>query len=154
MPSGGDSAKIIGGPHRTQPDRLAGRARWGFALIKKARSRPLSSQASNVSRTPGRPGRSPRDAVRDAGDDDLQPHPQPSAPPLPPLGESPRLLTKAEVCAITGKSFVTLWTWMRQNRFPLPRAVSGRPHWISTEIDQWLKQLPVRAYKKPGDDNA
>ena len=38
-----------------------------------------------------------------------------------------RLLSKAEVITITGRSFVTIWTWMRDGRFPRARDAHGRP---------------------------
>ena len=68
-----------------------------------------------------------------------QPH-QPQAPPV-------RLLSKAEVLDITNTSFPTLWEWMRQKKFPRSRVVGGRSMWLSSEIDEWVKELPVRRLK-------
>ena len=36
-----------------------------------------------------------------------------------------RLLDKAQVCAVAGVSFPTIWSWMRQGRFPRARVVGG-----------------------------
>jgi predicted DNA-binding transcriptional regulator AlpA len=58
-----------------------------------------------------------------------------------------RLLSKAEVCAITGLSFPTLWKWMRQGAFPRSRVVGGHSKWLSTEVDAWLANLTVRPLK-------
>jgi predicted DNA-binding transcriptional regulator AlpA len=58
-----------------------------------------------------------------------------------------RLLSKAEVCAITGQSFPTLWKWQRIGTFPRSRIVGGKSMWLSTEIDQWLAGLTVRPLK-------
>ena len=58
-----------------------------------------------------------------------------------------RLLSKAEVIDRTGKSFVTLWTRMRDGRFPRARDAHGRPAWLASEVDAWMKNLPVRKFK-------
>jgi predicted DNA-binding transcriptional regulator AlpA len=63
-----------------------------------------------------------------------------------------RLLTKREILGITGVSFVTIWTWMREGKFPRSREVVGRSMWLSTEVEDWLNRLPVRKLK--GDDRA
>lgn len=62
-----------------------------------------------------------------------------------------RLLDKAEVCALAGVTFPTIWAWMRAGLFPRSRMV-GRGHssksvWVSTEIDAWLAALQVRPLK-------
>jgi predicted DNA-binding transcriptional regulator AlpA len=58
-----------------------------------------------------------------------------------------RLLSKPEVIAITGASFVTIWTWMRDGKFPHARIAGGRSMWRSDEIDAWLAGLPIRPLK-------
>jgi predicted DNA-binding transcriptional regulator AlpA len=58
-----------------------------------------------------------------------------------------RLLSKAEVCAITGLSFPTLWKWQRLGTFPRSRVVGGHSKWLSTDIDTWLANLTVRPLK-------
>jgi predicted DNA-binding transcriptional regulator AlpA len=63
---------------------------------------------------------------------------------------SVRLLDKADVCAIANVSFPTIWAWMRAGRFPRSRVVGGKSMWLSTEVEQWLAKLPIRALK--GDD--
>jgi predicted DNA-binding transcriptional regulator AlpA len=68
---------------------------------------------------------------------------------------SVRLLSKPEVCSLVGASFPTIWSWMRQGRFPRAR-VAGRGNnsksvWLSTEIDDWLRRLPVRPLKGDAD---
>jgi predicted DNA-binding transcriptional regulator AlpA len=66
------------------------------------------------------------------------------APPSP-IGV--RLLDKSEVTAIANVSFPTLWSWMRGGRFPRSRIVGGKSMWLSTEIETWLAQLPLRPLK-------
>lgn len=82
------------------------------------------------------------------------PSPQPSAAPtsVPPfVGEGERLLTKPEVCEKVGASFVSIWTWMRQGRFPRSRDRLGRPVWLASEIDAWIASLPVKPLKGDAD---
>ena len=68
--------------------------------------------------------------------------------------ESDRLLSKSEICAITGFSFPTIWGWMRAGKFPRSRMIgsggSSKSVWLSTEVEQWMAALPVRRLK--GDD--
>ena len=68
-----------------------------------------------------------------------------AAKPTPAL----RLLDKHEVLAITGTSYVTLWTWMTADppKFPRSRIVGGKSKWLSTEVEAWLSNLPVRPLK-------
>jgi prophage regulatory protein len=65
------------------------------------------------------------------------------APPAPAV----RLLGKPEVCAIANATFPSIWSWMRAGTFPRSRIVGGRSMWLSTEIDAWLAELPVRTLK-------
>jgi prophage regulatory protein len=58
-----------------------------------------------------------------------------------------RLLSKAETCDKVGKTFPTVWLWMRQGKFPQARDLGGRPAWVESEIDAWIAALPVREYK-------
>ncbi len=58
-----------------------------------------------------------------------------------------RLLPKAEVCAIVGVSYPTVWAWMRAGTFPRSRVVGGKSMWRSDEIDGWLAALPMRFLK-------
>jgi predicted DNA-binding transcriptional regulator AlpA len=59
----------------------------------------------------------------------------------------PRLLGKGEVCDIANVSFPTLWSWMRAGTFPRARIVGGKSMWLSTEVEAWLRALPVRPLK-------
>jgi predicted DNA-binding transcriptional regulator AlpA len=76
---------------------------------------------------------------------------------LPALSDDPsvrmraaHLLTKTQVCAITGVSFPTVWGWMRTGKFPRSRIVGGKSMWLSSEIEDWLAGLPLRPLK--GDE--
>jgi predicted DNA-binding transcriptional regulator AlpA len=60
---------------------------------------------------------------------------------------SVRLLDKPTVMAVANVSFVTLWMWMRDGKFPRSRIVGGRSMWRSNEIDAWLNDLPLRPLK-------
>jgi predicted DNA-binding transcriptional regulator AlpA len=61
-----------------------------------------------------------------------------------------RLLSKMEVCDLTGRTFPTIWAWMRQGKFPAARELNGRPVWVEEEIEEYLANLPVRQYLKGG----
>jgi predicted DNA-binding transcriptional regulator AlpA len=58
-----------------------------------------------------------------------------------------RLLNRHEVLAFAGCSYPTLWAWMRAGKFPRSRILGGKSMWLSTEIDEWLANLPVRPLK-------
>jgi predicted DNA-binding transcriptional regulator AlpA len=58
-----------------------------------------------------------------------------------------RLLDKPTVLAIANCSYPSLWAWMRNGKFPRGRIVGGRSMWLSTEIEDWLNELPVRRLK-------
>jgi predicted DNA-binding transcriptional regulator AlpA len=57
------------------------------------------------------------------------------------------LLDKNDILAITNVTFPTIWAWMRAGTFPRSRVVGGKSMWLSSEIEQWLLELPVRALK-------
>ena len=62
-------------------------------------------------------------------------------------GAPVRLLSKAETCDRVGKTFPTIWSWMRQGKFPQARDCGGRPAWVESEINAWIAGLPKRQYK-------
>jgi predicted DNA-binding transcriptional regulator AlpA len=66
--------------------------------------------------------------------------------------QSVRLLDKHEVLAITGTSYVTVWSWMRAKppKFPRSRVMGGKSVWLSTEVEAWVTELPLRPLK--GDE--
>jgi len=61
--------------------------------------------------------------------------------------KKPRLVSKPEVCDRVGKTFPTIWLWMREGKFPLARDCGGKPAWLESEIDQWIESRPKRQYK-------
>jgi predicted DNA-binding transcriptional regulator AlpA len=63
----------------------------------------------------------------------------------PPLLE--RLLSKPEVLTIANLSYPTIWTMMRQNKFPRSRIVGGKSMWLASEVNDWLAALPRRPLK-------
>jgi predicted DNA-binding transcriptional regulator AlpA len=65
----------------------------------------------------------------------------------PPERLGARLLSKREVIAIVGVSYPTVWSWMRQGKFPRSRAVGGKSMWLTSDIEAWLAMLPVRKLK-------
>lgn len=75
----------------------------------------------------------------------------PAAQVEPAAGNQVRLISKPEVCDRVGRTFPTIWLWMRQGRFPRARDLSGKPAWIESEVEAWITALPEREYK-PADD--
>jgi predicted DNA-binding transcriptional regulator AlpA len=59
----------------------------------------------------------------------------------------PRLLTKPEVLKRVGLTFPTIWKRMRSGTFPRARVNGGKVVWLETEIDTWMKSLPLQKYK-------
>lgn len=65
------------------------------------------------------------------------------------------LLDKNDILKITNVTFPTIWAWMRAGTFPRSRVVGGKSSrvvggksmWLSSEIDAWLADLPMRALK-------
>ncbi len=58
-----------------------------------------------------------------------------------------RLIYKPELLDRVGLSYCTIWTMMRDGRFPRSRVVGGKIAWYESDIDRWLEQLPVRRLK-------
>jgi predicted DNA-binding transcriptional regulator AlpA len=61
--------------------------------------------------------------------------------PIPPLD---RLLNKRQVLARVGVSYVTIWKWMNDGRFPQRRLVGRQVFWLESEIAAWIANRPVR----------
>jgi predicted DNA-binding transcriptional regulator AlpA len=57
------------------------------------------------------------------------------------------LLDKKNILEITNVTFPTIWAWMRAGTFPRSRVVGGKSMWLSSDIDAWLADLPMRALK-------
>jgi prophage regulatory protein len=70
-----------------------------------------------------------------------------TAPPPAFELRGPRLLDKAEVCNIVGVTFATLWAWMQKGDFPRSRIVGGKSKWVSSEVETWMRNLPIRKLK-------
>ena len=61
--------------------------------------------------------------------------------------KSPKLVYKPEVLERVGKTYPTLWQWMREGKFPMSREVGGSTAWLESEIDAWIEARPQRQYK-------
>ena len=64
---------------------------------------------------------------------------------LPP--PPPRFVFKPEVLDRVGVSYVSIWQWMREGKFPCSREVGGKVAWLESEIDEWMETRPLRKYK-------
>ena len=48
-------------------------------------------------------------------------------------------------------TFPCIWQWVRAGKFPRAREVRGRPMWIESEVDAWIRGRPVIRYKGDAD---
>jgi predicted DNA-binding transcriptional regulator AlpA len=115
-------------------------AKKAAALKAGAGKRPLPAALSEAAKKARRNSRK-----ADLGHDQHDKHhfDGARAPPAVPV----RLLGKREICAIAGVTYQVVWKWMRAGSFPRSRVVGGKSKWLSSEIDQWLANLPVRQLK-------
>jgi prophage regulatory protein len=57
-------------------------------------------------------------------------------------------LTKAQVLKKVPVTGPTLWTWVRQGKFPKPRDISpNKTVWLEADVDAWIRERPTRNYK-------
>jgi predicted DNA-binding transcriptional regulator AlpA len=70
----------------------------------------------------------------------------PAAQVEPAAVNSVRLISKPEVCDRVGRTFPTIWKWMRDGEFPRARDLGGKPAWIESEVEAWITGLPKREY--------
>lgn len=75
----------------------------------------------------------------------VQPDPQ-----QPPASPKDRLVCKPEVLRRVGVTYPTLWSWMRDGKFPRARELGGKTAWLESDIDRWIETRPVRVLK--GDE--
>ena len=77
------------------------------------------------------------------------PKPATQVEPAPATANEPaRFIFKPEVLDRVGVSYVSIWQWMRQGKFPRTREVGpGRVAWLESEIDEWFASRPVRRLK-------
>jgi|SRR6516164_2040242 prophage regulatory protein len=56
-------------------------------------------------------------------------------------------LSKQQVLKKIPVTAPTLWAWVRQGKFPRPRAIYNKTVWIASEVDAWMQARPHRQYK-------
>jgi prophage regulatory protein len=63
--------------------------------------------------------------------------------------EQPTLvfLSKTQVLKKIPVTAPTLWAWVRQGKFPRPRAIFNKTVWVAAEVDAWMQARPHREYK-------
>ena len=63
--------------------------------------------------------------------------------------EQPTLvfLSKAQVLKKIPVTAPTLWAWVRQGKFPRPRAIFNKTVWVAAEVEAWMEARPQRQYK-------
>jgi predicted DNA-binding transcriptional regulator AlpA len=121
--------------------------------VKKARSLLSSSRARDDSVVPGDGGTtgrvttfSSRPVDDDAEHQATEAFAQHQQPP-PRLIDPPRLLNKHEVKALIGRSYDWIWRAASRGAFPRGRYVGQGLCWLSTEIEDWLANLPKQKFK-------
>ena len=64
--------------------------------------------------------------------------------------EQPTLvfLSKTQVLKKIPVTAPTLWAWVRQGKFPRPRAIFNKTVWVAAEVDAWMQARPHREYKR------
>lgn len=65
--------------------------------------------------------------------------------PLPEGRE--RLISKIEVMDRVGLSFPQIWQLISRGEFPPARAAGAKPMWLESEIEHYIRTLPVKKYK-------
>jgi predicted DNA-binding transcriptional regulator AlpA len=62
-----------------------------------------------------------------------------------------RLLSRAEVTDLAGVTYVALWGWIRDGKFPPGRSIGSGPKahvaWIESEVEDWIRSRPKRIPK-------
>jgi predicted DNA-binding transcriptional regulator AlpA len=63
-----------------------------------------------------------------------------------------RLLNRAEVEDLVGVTYMSIWNWMRDGKFPLGRSIGGtgpKAHvaWLADEVEDWIRSRPRRIPK-------
>jgi predicted DNA-binding transcriptional regulator AlpA len=66
----------------------------------------------------------------------------------------PRLLNRDQVCELVNVTFPTLWAWMRNGTFPRSRVAGAKSMWLSTDVEAWMRALPMRRLKGDADAEA
>jgi predicted DNA-binding transcriptional regulator AlpA len=63
-----------------------------------------------------------------------------------------RLLSKGEVLAKVGLSYVSVWKLIREGAFPRSVVIGGGKNaWLEHEVDAWIAALPRRRLKGQTD---
>jgi predicted DNA-binding transcriptional regulator AlpA len=56
-------------------------------------------------------------------------------------------LSKQQVLKKIPVTAPTLWAWVRQGKFPRPRAIFNKTVWVAAEVEAWMEARPQRQYK-------
>jgi predicted DNA-binding transcriptional regulator AlpA len=68
-------------------------------------------------------------------------------PLVPESSAAPKLLSKSEVIERVGKSYPTLWAWMRAGLFPRSVIIGSQVAWYESEVNEWFANLPRQRLK-------
>lgn len=124
-------------PTKTPAAQVAMAKKAAAAKRKAERQRHYPPRLLGLKKTKGiRPRITVDQGHRDRGDGDGG-----------DLIDGDMVIDKAELCFRLGVTFTTIWNWMRAGEFPRARALGGKSVWLKSEVDEWIKGLPVQPYK-------
>lgn len=62
------------------------------------------------------------------------------------------LITSAQLRKLLPVSLVTLWRWVKADRWPPPLKISGRNYWLVADVELAIAKLADRSGKCPSTD--
>jgi predicted DNA-binding transcriptional regulator AlpA len=71
---------------------------------------------------------------------------------MPSNDADERFVHKKELLERTGRSYAFLCEQMKLGKFPKPREDSGRPAWLNSDLNAWMRGSPPRPVR--GDPGA
>lgn len=54
-------------------------------------------------------------------------------------------LDSTAVCALIGRTWITIHRWVRKGKFPRPVKLGNRSMWLRREVDEFIERLKARA---------
>jgi predicted DNA-binding transcriptional regulator AlpA len=54
---------------------------------------------------------------------------------------------------IVGRSYTVIWQWIVDGKFPKARMAGRQLAWLSTEIENWIANLPPQQVKEPANED-
>jgi prophage regulatory protein len=58
-----------------------------------------------------------------------------------------RLIDREELLRRVPVTFMTIYNWMRDGKFPMSRDIGGKVAWVETEVQAWIDARPKSRLK-------